>query len=158
METDKKQLSGAELDRRFFRRAQPYLRRAATRAGFFSTCALSKCRRAKQCLGRHPDAEIGIGYKRFPPCVTNPERHHTLIRCGQEISEEIGRALAARGYTPEEADEIDRKNYTALCEADDWPEDPLARVSGPPDRAKAQARRRKRPKRPKGPSTAGKAG
>lgn len=41
-------------------RERRILRRAATEAGLFSGGCLSHCRRAKQYLGRHPDAEIGI--------------------------------------------------------------------------------------------------
>lgn len=63
--------------------------------------------------------------------------------------EKAKQKLLAGGYS---LGEIDRKNRTAMWDADDWPEDPLARVNAPPDRVPAPARRRKHQK------AAGKAG
>lgn len=150
---------GERRSRRMLRRAQPYLRDAATEAGLFSGCHLPRCRRAKACLGRHPDPEIGsTHYKNFPPCVSSHALQKTMVCCGQRIEEKIKRRALEQGMSPEEFEQRADAFHAAIYDADEWPEDPLARVSGPLDRAKAPAQRRKRPKRPKGPSAAGRAG
>ncbi|MDO9417076.1 hypothetical protein [Pararhizobium sp.] len=139
--------------RRMLRRVQPQLRKAATEVGLFTGCTLPKCRRAKQCLGRHPDEIIGGGdFKRFPPCVRSQELHHALIRGLQQVEERTERALLAKGYSPEEIDRMAKDNHRALDEDEDWPDDPLATtmsVSGSASApaSKAVSRRGRRPAR-----------
>lgn len=134
---------GERRSRRMLRRAQPYLRDAATEAGLFSGCHLPRCRRAKACLGRHPDPEIGsTHYKNFPPCVSNHALQQKMI-AGLKRNEERNRQQAlGRGMSPEEFERQANAAYAEIHDAEDWPEDPLAR---PKDGAPVPTRpRRKR--------------
>lgn len=145
--------------RRMLRRAQPYLRAAATEAGLFSGCHLSRCRRAKQCLGRHPDEEIGRShFKKFPPCVSSHALQQAMLAGLKRVIGRGEQRALEQGRSPEEIEQRADAFYAAIYDADEWPEDPLSRLSAPPDRAKVPAPRRKRSKRPKGPPAAGKAG
>jgi hypothetical protein len=131
------------LERRMRRRAQPYLRDAATEAGLFSGCRLSRCRRAKQCLGRHPDAEIGSShYKKFPPCVTDDKLQNAFFNGMQRLADKVDKELLAEGHSPEAIEQMEDLEYEALYEADDWPEDPLARVTSPRNRGSGRKRRK----------------
>ncbi len=135
--------------RRIYRRMQPHLRDGATVAGLFSDCRLPRCRRARECLGRHPDAEIGSSrYKSFPPCITSPDLHRALVDSLTRMADAGDEEMRDEGRSPQEILQASKDYYDAMCNAEDWPEDPLARVS--PSRNRGPGR--------KPPKTSGKAG
>ncbi len=144
MEPYETELSDEERrQRRKFRRLQPRLRDAATVAGLFSECRFSRCRRAKECLGRHPDAEIGSSlYKNFPPCVINFQLHKALADGLNRMVEAGEEALRSEGRSPQEIARGSQDYYNALCNADDWPEDPLAGVNSVRDQARETTQNR----------------
>lgn len=101
-----------EEDRQFIIGHQPAFREAATRIGNFRHCALPKCKRAKKCLGCHPEDEINIrDFKRFPPCVDDNSRHWALVQSLREMDREEYSALLAAGCSPEEAKRAEQAAY-----------------------------------------------
>jgi hypothetical protein len=129
--------------RRMYRRMQPHLRDGATVAGLFSGCRLSRCRRARACLGRHPDAEIGSSpYKNFPPCITSPDLHRALVDSLTQMVDAGDEEMRDEGRSPQEIVQASKDYYHAMCNAADWPEDPLARITSPRNRGPGRKRRK----------------
>lgn len=131
MDEAKEKLSQEEIRlRRVTRRLQPLFRDAATHAGHFRTCRLSKCRRAKRCVGCHPADEIGTThYKQFPPCVVDDATQTAVNHATEELFDLERQEFLARGYSPEQLDRWSEADSRAMEESDDWPDDPLCPLS-----------------------------
>lgn len=48
---------------------QKYTQRVTTYLGFWKTCNLSPCRRARACKGFLTEAQYSVWHEAFPPCV-----------------------------------------------------------------------------------------
>ncbi len=102
-------LSEFELrERRMIRRMQPFLRGAATVAGLHATCALPKCRRARQCLGCHPVDEIGSShFKNFPPCVIDDATQAAVNEGSERFGDMMRQEALDAGYSAEQIRKVE---------------------------------------------------
>lgn len=85
---------------------------------------------------------------RTPPCALTYPRQRALSDALKRMADAGDEAMRDEGRSPQEIVQASKDYYHAMCNADDWPEDPLARVMSPRNRGPG----RKRPK------TSGRAG
>lgn len=114
-------LSEFELrERRMIRRMQPFLRGAATVAGLHATCALPKCRRARQCLGCHPVDEIGSShFKNFPPCVIDDATQAAVNEGSERFGDMMRQEALDAGYSAEQIDQWEQEEDDDLEDSDE---------------------------------------
>lgn len=79
------------------RSSLPVYQAAASEARFFHTCRLPQCRRARRCIGWHPEDARGpdVVDLMLPPCVTDEASFRRMGQALDEFNRYIQAAFAA---------------------------------------------------------------
>ncbi len=81
---------------------------AASRAGFFRTCRLPRCRRARRCAGcRWPGSDAGEipDAESYPPCIATAEDMQRLFKAMDDARREMETILAQPIPDEDESDD-----------------------------------------------------
>jgi hypothetical protein len=80
---------------------------AASRAGFFRTCRLPRCRRARRCAGcRWPGSDAGEipDAETYPPCIATVEDMRRLFKAMDDARRDMDAILAQPMPDKDESD------------------------------------------------------
>jgi len=95
------------------RNSLPLYQASATHGGFFETCRLPRCRRARRCSGWHRDGASGpaVFHPTLPPCVTDDAAFRDL----KQAFEDFCRCLREEFRPLDGADEAQDGDDAELC-------------------------------------------